>query len=77
MGWIFEGLERSEDERRYEDRELIQRSITRLTPYKKQIVISSITTILLTLVSLIVPILFANLIDMKSWNSSPSSNLSL
>jgi ABC-type multidrug transport system fused ATPase/permease subunit len=64
MGWIFEGLERSEDERRYGDRELIQRSIKRLTPYRRQIAISSITTIALTLISLAAPILFANLIEL-------------
>ncbi|MHA2111912.1 MAG: ABC transporter ATP-binding protein [Candidatus Hodarchaeales archaeon] len=62
MGWIFEGLERSEDERRYGDRELIQRSIKRLAPYRRQIAISSVTTIALTLISLTAPILFANLI---------------
>jgi ABC-type multidrug transport system fused ATPase/permease subunit len=64
MGWIFEGLERSEDERRYGDRELIQRSIKRLAPYRRQIAISSITTIALTLISLTAPILFANLIEL-------------
>ena len=63
MGWIFEGLERSEDERRYGDRELIQRSIKRLAPYRRQIAISSVTTIALTLISLTAPIIFANLIE--------------
>ncbi len=64
MGWIFEGLERSDDERRYGDRELIQRSIKRLSPYRRQIVISSITTIALTLIGLTAPILFGNLIEL-------------
>jgi ABC-type multidrug transport system fused ATPase/permease subunit len=66
MGWIFEGLERSDDERRYGDRELIQRSIKRLSPYRRQITISSVTTMVLTIISLIIPLIFANLIDLLS-----------
>ncbi|MCK4830371.1 hypothetical protein KA005_82400, partial [bacterium] len=63
MGWIFEGLESSGDERRYGDLELIQRSIKRLMPYRRQIAISSATTMVLTIISLIIPIIFANLIE--------------
>ncbi len=63
MGWIFEGIERSEDERRYSDRELIQRSLKRLAPYRKPIIISSVTTILLTVISLLTPLIFGFLIQ--------------
>jgi len=62
MGWIFEGLERSDDERRYGDRELIRRSIKRLSPYRRQIAISSATTMVLTIIGLVLPLIFANLI---------------
>ncbi|MHA1994078.1 MAG: ABC transporter ATP-binding protein [Candidatus Hodarchaeales archaeon] len=63
MGWIFEGIERSEDERRYSDRELIQRSLRRLTPYRRPIIISSATTIVLTIISLLTPLIFGFLIE--------------
>ncbi|PWI47793.1 ABC transporter [Candidatus Heimdallarchaeota archaeon B3_Heim] len=63
MGWIFEGIERPEDERRYGDRELVQRSLKRLTPYRRPILISSATTIALTVISLLSPLLFGFLIE--------------
>ena len=63
MGWIFEGLERSEDERRYSDRELISRSIKRLTPYRRQIIISSSAMVGLTVIGLTLPLIFAALIE--------------
>jgi ABC-type multidrug transport system fused ATPase/permease subunit len=63
LGWIFEGLERSDDERRYSDRELISRSLKRLAPYKRQILISSSAMVALTIFGLTLPLIFASLIE--------------
>ncbi len=63
MGWIFEGIERSDDERKYSDRELISRSLKRIQPYKRPIVISTCTVIVLSITSLLGPLIFANMID--------------
>ena len=63
MGWIFEGIEKSDDERRYSDRELMQRSLERLIPYRRPIIISSATTIILTMISLLTPLIFGFLIE--------------
>ncbi|NHJ01127.1 MAG: ABC transporter ATP-binding protein [Candidatus Heimdallarchaeota archaeon] len=63
MGWIFEGIETEEEERKYSDRELIERSIRRVAPYKSPIIISTVTMIGLTFVGLLGPLIFANLID--------------
>lgn len=63
MGWIFHGIERQDQERKYSDWELIRRSWTRLSPYKQPIIVSTITMLVATIVSLITPMIFANIID--------------
>lgn len=63
MGWIFEGIEQPDVERKYSDRELIKRSIERVKPFKKPIVISTITMIFLTFTGLLGPLIFGNIID--------------
>ena len=49
MGWVFEGIEREDQERKYSDRELVRRSIHRMKPYKRPIIISTITIMITTL----------------------------
>lgn len=63
MGWIFEGLEKQDSERKYTDRELIRRSIKRLAPFKRPIAVSTAAMVLLTFTGLLAPLIFANLID--------------
>ena len=63
MGWIFEGLERQDQERRYSDKELIIRSLKRLKPFKRTVIISTITMIVATILNLSGPIVFALVID--------------
>jgi len=63
MGWIFEGLEREDQERKYTDRELITRSWKRLAPYKRPIAISTLSMIILTFTGLAGPLVFGTIID--------------
>lgn len=63
MGWIFEGIQREDQERKYSDWELIRRSISRVTPFKSPIVVSTLTMAILTFTSLLAPLFFANIID--------------
>ncbi|MHA2224042.1 MAG: ABC transporter ATP-binding protein [Candidatus Hodarchaeales archaeon] len=63
MSWIFQGIERSDKERKYSDWELILRSVKRVTPFKKQIMISTLTIVVATVISLLTPLIFANIID--------------
>ncbi|MFX0013125.1 MAG: ABC transporter ATP-binding protein [Promethearchaeota archaeon] len=63
MGWIFEGIDRQDQERNYSDWELVRRSIKRITPFKRPIIISSITTVIITITSLLTPLIFGNIID--------------
>ncbi len=63
MSWIFEGIDRKDEERKYSDWELIKRSIKRIAPYKRPMVISSITMVVATFTSLLTPLIFANIID--------------
>ncbi|MFX0171343.1 MAG: ABC transporter ATP-binding protein [Candidatus Hodarchaeota archaeon] len=63
MTWIFEGVSREDQERKYSDWELIRRSISRVTPFKSPVVISTITIVFLTFTGLLAPLIFANIID--------------
>ncbi|MFW9856118.1 MAG: ABC transporter ATP-binding protein [Candidatus Thorarchaeota archaeon] len=63
MGWIFEGIERQDLERKYSDRELITRSIKRLAPFKRPILVSTTVMVILTITGLLAPLFFANIID--------------
>ncbi|MFX0063304.1 MAG: ABC transporter ATP-binding protein [Candidatus Hermodarchaeota archaeon] len=63
MGWIFEGIESQDQERNYSDWELIRRSIVRLYPYKKAVIVSTITMIIAALVGLATPVIFSLVID--------------
>ncbi len=63
MSWIFEGVSREDKERQYSDWALIKRSIARIMPFKKQIVIATITLGVGALISLSVPMILALIID--------------
>lgn len=63
MGWIFEGLNKQDQERRYSDKELITTSLKRLAPFKRTVVVSTITMIVATFLNLSGPIIFAIVID--------------
>ncbi len=63
MGWIFDGLEKSKQERHYSDIELFKRSLIRLAPFKKPAIIIVIAMSVGTLISLTTPIIFALVID--------------
>jgi ATP-binding cassette subfamily B protein len=63
MGWIFEGLEKSKQKRRYSDIELFKRSLIRLKPFKRPVVISIVALFIGTILSLITPLIFAQVID--------------
>ncbi|MFX1283573.1 MAG: ABC transporter ATP-binding protein [Promethearchaeota archaeon] len=63
MSWIFEGIDRKDQERKYSDWELIRRSIKRIAPYKRPIIISTVTMVIATITSLLTPLIFANIID--------------
>ncbi|MFX1251389.1 MAG: ABC transporter ATP-binding protein [Promethearchaeota archaeon] len=63
MGWIFEGIESQDQERNYADWELIRRSIARLSPYKKAVVISTVIMIIAALIGLATPVIFSLVID--------------
>ncbi|MHA1449227.1 MAG: ABC transporter ATP-binding protein [Candidatus Hodarchaeales archaeon] len=64
MGWIFEGINNDKQERKYSDRELIKRSLVRVKPFKRAIIVSTITMLFATLNGLAAPIVFAYLIDL-------------
>jgi len=66
MGWIFNGVETKDEERKYSDWELISKSIRRIAPYKRQIAISSATTVVLTFISLATPFIFGKMIKLNS-----------
>ncbi len=63
MGWIFEGLEKSKQKRKYSDFELYKRSLIRLKPFKRPVVISIVALLIGTILSLITPLIFALIID--------------
>ncbi len=63
MSWIFEGIDRKDQERKYSDWELIRRSVKRIAPFKRPMIISTITMVVMTFFSLLTPLLFANIID--------------
>ncbi|MFX0052693.1 MAG: ABC transporter ATP-binding protein [Candidatus Hodarchaeota archaeon] len=63
MTWIFEGIQLEDQERKYSDWELIRRSISRVTPFKNPVVISTITIVIITFTGLLAPLIFANMID--------------
>ncbi len=63
MGWIFEGLDKSKKKRTYSDFELFKRSLVRLTPFKRPVVISIVAMLSGTLISLAAPLIFAQIID--------------
>jgi ATP-binding cassette subfamily B protein len=63
MVWIFEGIDRKDQERKYSDRELIRRSIERVAPFKRPMIISTITMVIVTITGLLTPLIFANIID--------------
>ncbi|MFX0085144.1 MAG: ABC transporter ATP-binding protein [Candidatus Hodarchaeota archaeon] len=63
MGWIFEGLDKSKKKRSYSDFELFKRSLVRLTPFKKPVIISIVAMFSGTLISLAAPLVFAQIID--------------
>ncbi|MFX1507475.1 MAG: ABC transporter ATP-binding protein [Promethearchaeota archaeon] len=63
MGWIFEGIDRRDQERKYSDRELIRRSIERIAPFKRPMIISTFTMVIVTITGLLTPLIFANIID--------------
>lgn len=63
MGWIFEGLEKSKEKRKYSDIELFKRSLIRLKPFKRPVIISLIAMFLGTILSLTTPLIFAQVID--------------
>ncbi|MHA2054838.1 MAG: ABC transporter ATP-binding protein [Candidatus Hodarchaeales archaeon] len=73
MGWIFNGVETKDEERKYSDRELIRRSINRLAPYKREIAISSAATVALTIISLAGPIIFGTMIEKLGVVNIPES----
>ena len=64
MSWIFEGIDREDQERKYSDWELIKSSVERITPFKRPMIISTITMVVVTFISLLTPLIFANIIDM-------------
>ncbi|MFX0122549.1 MAG: ABC transporter ATP-binding protein [Candidatus Hodarchaeota archaeon] len=63
MGWIFEGIDREDQERKYSDWELVKRSVERIAPFKRPMIISTITMVIVTITSLLTPLIFANMID--------------
>ena len=63
MGWIFEGINHEDQERKYSDWELIRRSFKRITPFKRPMMISTITMVIVTITGLLTPLIFANMID--------------
>ncbi|MHA2245988.1 MAG: ABC transporter ATP-binding protein [Candidatus Hodarchaeales archaeon] len=64
MSWIFEGIDREDQERKYSDWELVKRSIERIAPFKRPMIISTATMVIVTFISLLTPLIFANIIDM-------------
>ncbi|MFX0063968.1 MAG: ABC transporter ATP-binding protein [Candidatus Hermodarchaeota archaeon] len=58
MGWVFDGIERQDKERKYSDMELIKRMLKRAAPYKTQILIVILMVLLGTAVNLFAPLLF-------------------
>ncbi len=64
MSWIFEGIDREDKERKYSDWELIKRSVERIIPFKRPMIISTITMVVVTFISLLTPLIFANMIDL-------------
>ncbi|MFX1516202.1 MAG: ABC transporter ATP-binding protein [Promethearchaeota archaeon] len=63
MSWIFEGIDHEDQERKYSDWELVRRSFKRITPFKRPMIISTITMVIVTITGLLTPLILANMID--------------
>ena len=63
MSWFGVGRSEEESERKFTDRELTQRMISYVVPYKKSILITTIVIVINTLLSLAPPFIIGRLLD--------------
>lgn len=63
MGFVMQGLERSDYDRQYGDRVLLRRIVSYFSPYKKSMIIIGIVITLSSIAGTLVPVLISDLLD--------------
>ncbi len=77
MGFLWAGLDREKYEREYSDREMLKRLWAYISPFKKQLIIITITIIIGSIAALVGPLLIKEGLDRIERNKDPTIVISI